>query len=143
MLNKSLAMRDIGIQIKHSQGVDLDDNELTDFNAHIKDTPPNAYLRCPPSVLSAVEQPTLALKDADAMKAIGQRMVQRLKDGYSLIRYRVQSGEETVALFRGALLPVYPKAPPSAWPVSSTNGQDYQILDKTLRIMDVSYSSAW
>ena len=136
-------MRDIGIQIKWSQGATLDANELTDFNAHIQDTPPNAYLRCPRSALSAVERPTLALKDTDPMKGIGQRMVQRLKDGYSLIRYRVQSGEETVALFRGALLPVYPQAPISSWPVSSTNGQDYQILDKTLGIMDVSYSTAW
>lgn len=136
-------MRDIGIQIKWSQGVTLDDDEQTDFNEHIKDTPPNAYLRCPPSVLSAVERPTLALDDKNASKALGLRMVQRLKDGYSLVLYRVQSGEETVGLSRGPLLPVYPKAPPSTWPYSSTNGQDYQILDTVLGVMDISYSSAW
>jgi hypothetical protein len=136
-------MRDIGIQMKWSQGAALDDNELTDFNSHIQDTPKNAYLMCSPKVLAAVEQPTLALKDTDPMKQIGLRMVQRLKDGYSMVRYRVQSGEETVGLFRGALLPVYPKYLPATWPYSSCNGQDYQILDKTLRIMDISYSCAW
>ncbi len=136
-------MRDIGIQLKWSQGAPLDPNELTDFNAHIQDTPKNAYLMCSPKVLGTVQQQTAALQDGDPRKTLGKRIVERLQDGYSMVRYRVQSGEETTGLFRGALLPVRPQAPPAAWPYSSCNGQDYQILDKTLGMMDISYSCAW
>lgn len=72
-----------------------------------------------------------------------ERARQRLTDGYSLVRYITQTGEETVAFTRGPLTPTivkYPMRPD--WGVS-TFGTDLQILDTTLGVMDITYSSAW
>ena len=142
------ALRDLGISMKYSQLGEggIDGNERTDLDAHMKDTPPNCYLRCSNKVLETFEE--RATKSGttgvpNPLAAVKEAMVNRLKNGYNLVRYRVQSGEETVALSRGALLPVYPGAPPESWPFTSNNGQDYQIFDKQLGLMDISYSSAW
>jgi len=163
-------MRDIGIQIKYSQlsenekvildkalkgangpstildQVNLAESELADVDANMMETPPGCYLRCPRSVVKAL-QPQSKENDgkllADPLDEVRKKMVARLENGYSLVRYRVQTGEETVGLFRGALLPVYPRAPPDFWPLASTNGQDYQIFGRDLGLVDISYSSAW
>ena len=79
-----------------------------------------------------------ATPDMDATK---RRVLQRLHDGYSLTRYRTQTGEETAALLRGPLVPTDPVKP--AWELLSTSGSDLQILDKELGMMDLTYSSAW
>ena len=70
-------------------------------------------------------------------------LVQRLRDGYVFSRYRLQTGEETVCLNRGPLVPV--TIPPNAtsWPGNSNFSTDYQILDKQLGVVDISYSSAF
>jgi hypothetical protein len=75
---------------------------------------------------------------------IGQMMMNRLKLGYTLVRYRTPSGEETVAFQRGPMVPVPVRFPiTDAWPANSNTSQNYQILDKDLGIMDISYASAW
>ncbi|KAF3083910.1 hypothetical protein TWF706_001057 [Orbilia oligospora] len=76
-----------------------------------------------------------------ATDGVEKRMVERLNDGYSLVKYRVQTGEETVAFTRGPLIPT--KATTTNWIQESMSGQDLQILDRGFGIMDLSYSSAW
>lgn len=72
---------------------------------------------------------------------------ERMTDGYSLVRYRTQSGDVTVALNRGPLTPTIVSYPLSTtiggWKMFSTFGSDLQILDKALGIMDITYSAAW
>ena len=74
---------------------------------------------------------------------LSRPLVQRLRDGYIFSRYRAQTGEETVCLNRGPLVPV--TIPPNAttWPGNSNFSTDYQILDKQLGVVDISYSSAY
>lgn len=72
-----------------------------------------------------------------------QRASQRLTDGYSLVRYITQTGEETVAFTRGPLTPTTVQQPLRPdWGIS-TFGTDLQILDTELGVMDITYSSAW
>lgn len=71
------------------------------------------------------------------------RIGQRMYDGYSLVRYITQTGEETVAFTRGPFTPTtveYPLRPD--WGIS-TFGTDLQIFDTELGVMDITYSSAW
>lgn len=71
-------------------------------------------------------------------------MASRLENGYSLARYRLQIGEQTVSFFRGPLVPTsveYPLQP--GWDLPSTHGTNRQIFDRQVGIMDLSYSSAW
>ncbi|QYT03556.1 hypothetical protein H0G86_010505 [Trichoderma simmonsii] len=139
------SMRKIGIQMKRSQDQELDESEKAELDANIEDAPPNCYLRCPRSVLERVA-PTKTDPKKMPDRLIDKRriMARRMMDGYGMVRYRVQNGEETVGLFRGALLPVQPvPMPKSTWPHASNNGQDYQIFDKELSMMNITYSSAW
>jgi hypothetical protein len=80
-------------------------------------------------------------RPATASDAVGDRVLQRVKDGYTLVRYMVPSGEETVALFRGPFVPICPLKPD--WKLLSTTGTDLHILDPELGILDITYSSAW
>lgn len=71
------------------------------------------------------------------------RVGKRMYDGYSLVRYITQTGEETVAFTRGPFTPTtvqYPLRPD--WGIS-TFGTDLQIFDTELGVMDITYSSAW
>jgi len=71
-------------------------------------------------------------------------MQARMAAGYSLIRYRVLTGEQCVALMRGPLVPVPNDASNFVnWPAHSNTSTAYQILDPETGIMDVSYSVAW
>lgn len=73
-----------------------------------------------------------------------EAMHNRLAQGYSLVRYRTQTGDETVAFTRGPLTPVrVPHPPLDNWPGRSNSGTDLQILDTTIGIMDITYSAAW
>ncbi|KAK3395150.1 hypothetical protein B0H63DRAFT_506684 [Podospora didyma] len=103
-------------------------------------------LRAPDGIIEGV------LKRPDK---VSQRLARRLQDGFSLVKYRTQTGEPTVALYRGPFTPTV-VAPLSARtrndrghvmdPNSlqcSNSGQDLQILDREVGIMDVSYSAAW
>lgn len=80
----------------------------------------------------------------DPVRSAGQipaRVASRLEDGYSLIKYRTQTGEQTVALFRGPFTPTV--VPHLSMNACSNSGLDFQILDKEVGIIDITYSSAW
>lgn len=68
------------------------------------------------------------------------RALQRIEDGYSLVRHRVITGEETVAFNRGPLVPTTIE---KRMNMQSNSGASLQIMDKELGIMDISYSTAW
>ncbi|KAI1066193.1 hypothetical protein LB506_008201 [Fusarium annulatum] len=70
------------------------------------------------------------------------RLGDRLKDGYSLVQYRVQTGEKTAALYRGPFTPTRVELNEQLNKCSNS-GQDFQILDKKVGLMDISYSIAW
>ncbi|KAI0096974.1 hypothetical protein GGR51DRAFT_488477 [Nemania sp. FL0031] len=95
------------------------------------------------SVLSAshlIYEPLLGGKRSTQEKLVGQR----LKDGFTMTKYRAQIGEETVGFFRGPLTPtIVPHPLNPAFEQQSTSSTDLQILDRNLGIMDVTYSSAW
>ncbi|KAJ4854229.1 uncharacterized protein T069G_11208 [Trichoderma breve] len=90
-------------------------------------------LRAPESIIKPLR---------DAPDKIRQRIASRLDDGYTLVKYRTQTGEPTVALYRGPFTPTY--VPDLAHLTKSSNSSvDLQILDKELGIMDITYSIAW
>ncbi|MCJ1280119.1 hypothetical protein MMC21_007946 [Puttea exsequens] len=67
----------------------------------------------------------------------------RLEAGYTFVRHRTFSGEQTVAMYKGPLVPhldiisrVSPISP-------SDSGLDLQIQDKQTGMVDLSYSIAW
>ncbi|KAI0890541.1 uncharacterized protein GGS22DRAFT_151187 [Annulohypoxylon maeteangense] len=80
----------------------------------------------------------LRTSSSDAEK----RVARRLNDGYTMTKYYTQTGETTVALYRGPFTPTY--VPPlENLSRCSNSGVDLQILDKDLGIMDITYSVAW
>ena len=111
----------------------------------------SCLLRCPDSVLSAMKAQVdkidvdLEYKlGAAKMSKMQTAVLKRLSSGFTMTRYRASTGEETVAWNRGPLAPVQAPSPPvSDWPLASNNGQDYQIFDRVLGTMDLSYSTAW
>lgn len=89
---------------------------------------------------------------------INQRVGQRLQDGYTLTKYRLHTGEETVAFYRGPFTPtnvVYNPKSRAGDDDDDDDGTDYfmsvqsifstdlQIMDKAVGIMDITYSMAW
>lgn len=76
--------------------------------------------------------------------AVFSTMNARLDAGYVLLRHRLPTGEPTVAFYRSPLTPLpVPQIPPPAWPAQSNFGTDYQILDRAMGVMDISYSAAF
>lgn len=90
-------------------------------------------LRAPDEVIAPLS------KSGDKAQQLVSR---RLSDGYTLVKYHNQTGEATVALYRGPFTPTYV---PTLEHLTkcSTSGVDLQVLDKNLGIMDVTYSVAW
>lgn len=94
-----------------------------------------------------VMRPQLSKTDTDKLNNegnVGLRVRKRLTDGFSLLRYRIQTGELAPAFTRGPFTPTtvkFPDVPP--WPPNSTTGTKLQILDPHLNIMDITYSGAW
>lgn len=75
-----------------------------------------------------------------------QRIGQRLQDGFTMSRYRVQTGETTAAMWHGPFVPstvAYPLAAKNIWNSQSNFSTDLQILDKDIGILDITYSAAW
>ena len=103
-------------------------------------------LRAPAQAIEALT-PKANADGAKPSKAYTEAMNQvakRLELGYTLARWRCETGEETVAYNRGPLVPQQVPWPPVLdWPGSSNTSKEYQILDKKTGIMDLSYSSAW
>ena len=71
------------------------------------------------------------------------QVVSRMRNGFSLSRYRVQTGEQTACFIRGPFIPTLIPILPSYWTQTSMCGSDLQILDQDVGLMDVSYSAAW
>jgi hypothetical protein len=90
-------------------------------------------------VFSADDDPKLP----PASDPVGKRIRERLNNGYSLSRYRTQTGESTACFTRGPFVPSDVQNLPDWWPATSMAGTDLQILDQELGIMDISYSVAW
>ena len=83
---------------------------------------------------------------ADATPQIAPWMSNRLKAGYSLGRYRPLTGEVTMCIFRGMLMPESPfseDAPPSSALPSSDFGSDLAAIDRDSGLIDVTYHMAW
>ncbi|KAJ4004055.1 hypothetical protein NW752_010868 [Fusarium irregulare] len=71
----------------------------------------------------------------------GAAVAKRLNEGYTLVRHRKQTGEQTAAMYRGPLVPrrvLYPLDKDTA----KFDG-DLRIYDPNLGLVDISYASAW
>lgn len=88
--------------------------------------------------------PTISVCPPGAIPVVFAAMNARLDAGYVLLRHRLPTGEPTVAFYRSPLTPLpVPQIPPPAWPAQSNFGTDYQILDRSMGVMDISYSAAF
>ncbi|KAK4153610.1 hypothetical protein C8A00DRAFT_15188 [Chaetomidium leptoderma] len=94
--------------------------------------------------------PRLTQDDVDALQkagAVGCRLASRIHDGFSMVRYRLQTGEVSSAFFRGPFTPGVVSFPDTTekapWPGTSNTGAKLQILDQEYNLMDVTYSAAW
>jgi hypothetical protein len=84
------------------------------------------------------------LKELSAQGEFGKIFANRLHDGYSLTRYRTQTGEMTSAFYRGPLTPtIVPCSIRPDWGDPSTHSTNRQIFDRQVGMMDISYSTAW
>lgn len=90
-------------------------------------------LRAPDSIIDPLR------KSSDKME---QHIAKRLDDGFTLVKYLTQTGEPTVAFYRGPFTPTFVSGLDNLTQCSNT-GIDLQILDKDLGIMDITYSVAW
>ncbi|THC90264.1 hypothetical protein EYZ11_010272 [Aspergillus tanneri] len=78
------------------------------------------------------------------IQKIKTRLGQRVNEGFSLVRYRVQTGDITAGFTKSPFAPsAVPFSEGAQWPPSSTTGSKLQILDPNLSIMDLTYSVAW
>ena len=98
--------------------------------------------------LNVLRPPDETINKFKNQPGISNRFGKRLEDGYSMVKYRTQTGEDTVALYRGPLVPTTAnpwrsEKESAASRICSNSGVDLQILDKQLGIMDITYSSAW
>lgn len=76
--------------------------------------------------------------------AVEDIIAARQADGYNLMRYRVSTGEETAAIYRGPLVPTMVQHPLYKGKAFQSNyGTDLHILDSHLSLLDITYSSAW
>ncbi|KAH7194111.1 hypothetical protein DER44DRAFT_902870 [Fusarium oxysporum] len=72
-----------------------------------------------------------------------QWLRRRLEAGYTMVKHRTQTGEQTAALFRGPLIPQQPRGDELDNAEASGHGSGLQIIDKTTGIIDITYSTAW
>ncbi|RTE81809.1 hypothetical protein BHE90_003675 [Fusarium euwallaceae] len=85
-------------------------------------------------------QRTSKSKVTESRTSMERVIAKRQEDGYTVVRSRTVTGEQTAAIYRGPLIPTpveYNTSPQSNF------GSDLQILDPELSLMDLSYSSAW
>jgi len=108
-------------------------------------------LRCTDDTLNSLgdnptPDPLKAMSSGSDVANLRKYMHARFAAGYTLVRHRMASGETSIAMVRSPLAPenLTRKVQTAAsWPSASNNGQDYQIFDKYLGIMDITYSTAW
>ncbi|KAF4944969.1 hypothetical protein FGADI_12313 [Fusarium gaditjirri] len=68
---------------------------------------------------------------------------QRMDAGYTFAKHRMLSGETTVALLRGPLIPHRPQASANTTGQGVNHGSGLQIIDPETGMIDISYSTAW
>jgi hypothetical protein len=69
---------------------------------------------------------------------------QKLKEGYTLVKHRTVTGEQTVALYRGPLVPrPVPHPLYEGFGIQLNVGSDLETLDAEVGLMNISYSTAW
>ncbi|KAF3317556.1 hypothetical protein TWF173_010324 [Orbilia oligospora] len=101
---------------------------------HLGDT--MQMLRAPDNLLASMEVSTAP--------AAASSVAARLRDGYTLCRYRVQTGEVTTAIMRGALSPtVVPRKGSPTYQIQSNSGTSFQVFDRCTGLIDITYSAAW
>ncbi|RKK29751.1 hypothetical protein BFJ66_g13474 [Fusarium oxysporum f. sp. cepae] len=95
--------------------------------------------------LDLANKQNTASGDNSIKSQVSTVLADRLRIGYTISRWRTQTGEETSAFTRGPLVPLPTPAVPAPNTIQdcSFTSQDYQILDSTTGMMDLSYSSAW
>jgi hypothetical protein len=75
---------------------------------------------------------------------VSGRIAERLRNGYTLTKWRTQTSKLTAALLRGAVIPTIPPGKfGDYWTSLSFSGGQLQIFDKDAGLMDISYSTAW
>ncbi|KAF5531686.1 hypothetical protein FMEXI_12832 [Fusarium mexicanum] len=79
----------------------------------------------------------------NAQEVEKQRVGKRIRDGFSLTRYRTLSGEETLSLQRGALIPTLPSANTALNKPTHLFSSQLQILDTEVGLVENSYAAAW
>ena len=70
----------------------------------------------------------------------------RMRAGYNMVRYRPSSGETTMAMHRGPLIPTNPYniGDPKIRDMPPSNfGSDLAILDREVGILDLTFQMAW
>ena len=70
----------------------------------------------------------------------------RMRAGYNMVRYRPSSGETTMAVQRGPLIPTNPYSvgDPAIRDMPKSNfGSDLAILDREVGILDITFQLAW
>ena len=70
-------------------------------------------------------------------------MKRRMESGYTFVKHRLPSGETTMALFRGPLMPQRPHGNEKLSAESSNHGAALQIIDQDTGFVDISYTTAW
>ncbi|KAK3369574.1 hypothetical protein B0T24DRAFT_580592 [Lasiosphaeria ovina] len=95
------------------------------------------------STLDVLRMPETWFEKLEKGSKAQLRVAARLRDGYSLVKHRLQSGEQTVAFFRGPFTPTVVNTMNPIHDRCSNSGVDLQILDSDLGIMDITYSAAW
>ncbi|KAF5720073.1 hypothetical protein FMUND_4357 [Fusarium mundagurra] len=67
----------------------------------------------------------------------------RTKAGYTFVKHHLPSGEETVALYRGPLIPQISPSDETNHAEPTTHSSSLHIIDITTGFVDISYSTAW
>ena len=115
---------------------------MRDIGDHIKEN--ECWLRAPSSMIQPMLNKLVDEATSTPQDLLRLQLGKRMQDGFVLQRYLLQTGEETVSIYRGPLTPTYvPPITDKTWPYQSNFSSDYQILDRRLGIMDISYSAAW
>ena len=89
--------------------------------------------------------PNKELSDASQSGNLPDWTMARLKAGYSIARYRPLTGEVSICMFRGLLIPddPYSVGDKDSRFSSSDFGADLSIVDSISGILDTTYSMAW
>ncbi|KAF5966119.1 hypothetical protein FBULB1_11821 [Fusarium bulbicola] len=83
------------------------------------------------------------LKRVSEQPVADEWLKRRLEAGYTLVKHRLQTGEQTVSLFRGPFIPQQPSGHELDNAEASGHGSGLQIIDRSTGIIDITYSTAW